>query len=123
VNPASGSRDDSPPPGTNGETRHSWATVYLAFGLPAGSVPGGLAELQLALADAARTMTRAGHPVRYLSGMYMPAQTRLLCVFAAESEEAVRATAELVQLPFVQISAIRDRWDHGPDPVDGDPGR
>jgi Protein of unknown function (DUF4242) len=123
VNPASGSRDDRPPPATGGANRPSWTTVYLAFGLPAGNVPGGLAEIQLALAEAARTMTCAGHPVRYLNGMYMPAQTRLLCVFAAENEEAVRATAELVQLPFVQISAIRDRWDHGPDPAGGEPGR
>ena len=94
------------------------ATVYLAIGLPDGTMPGGLAEIQLALADAARQMTESGHPVRYLNGMYMPAQTRLLCVFAAESEETVHAAVERVRLPFVQIKAITDQRDQGPAPTD-----
>lgn len=98
------------------------ATVYLAIGLPDGSMTGGLAEIQLALAHAARQMTESGHPVRYLNGMYVPAQTRLLCVFAAESEEAVRAAVELARLPFVQIKAIADQEDQGPAPAeDGGP--
>jgi hypothetical protein len=96
------------------------ATVYLAIGLPDGALPGGpmpcgLAEIQLALADAARRMTESGYPVRYLNGMYMPAQTRLLCVFAAESEAIVHATVRLARLPFRQINAITDQ---GPAPAD-----
>jgi hypothetical protein len=116
VNPVSGaSPDDSPavPPGA-ADDHSPCATVYLSIGLPEDTMPGGLTEIQLALADAAGRMTEAGHPVRYLNGMYMPAQTRLLCVFAAESEEAVHATVELVRLPFVQIEAITDRWQQGP---------
>ena len=93
------------------------ATVYLAIRLPAGTMPGGLAEVQQRLTDAARKITESGHHVRYLNGMYMPAQTRLLCVFAAESEEAVDATAELVRLPFERINAIPDDCDPGPAPA------
>lgn len=90
------------------------ATVYLAISLPDGSAPGGsasdgLAEIQLALSDATRKMAEAGHTVRYLNGMYMPAQTRLLCVFAAESEEVVHTIVKWVRLPFVPIKAITDR--------------
>ena len=77
-------------------------------------MPGGLAEIQSALCDAAREMTESGHPVRYLNGMYMPAKTRLLCVFAADSEETVRATVERLELPFVPVRAITDRWDQNP---------
>lgn len=84
------------------------ATVYVAVYLPADTMPGGLAKIQMSLAEAARKVTDAGRPVRYLNGMYMPAQTRLLCVFAAQSEEAVHAAMELVRLPFVQIRAITD---------------
>lgn len=84
------------------------ATVYLAIHLPDGTMPGGLGEIQQRLGDAARKMTESGRRVRYLNGMYMPAQNRLLCVFAAESEEAVDATAELVRLPFERIHAIPD---------------
>jgi hypothetical protein len=93
-------------------------TVYLAICLPPGTMPGGLADIQLAITDAARKMTESGHPVRYLNGMYMPAQTRLLCVFAAESEETAHATVDLVRLPYVQMRAITDRWDQGPAPAD-----
>jgi hypothetical protein len=90
------------------------ATVYLSIGLPEGTMPGGLAGIQAALCDAAQEMTASGRPVRYLNGMYMPATTRLLCVFAADSEATVHATVERVKLPFVPVRAITDRWDQGP---------
>jgi hypothetical protein len=99
------------------------ATVYLAIRLPDGTMPGGLAEIQQRLTDAARKMTESGRHVRYLNGMYMPAQNRLLCVFAAESEEAVDATVELVRLPFERINAIPHHCDPGPAPAEGrEPG-
>jgi hypothetical protein len=94
-------------------------TVYLSIGLPPGAMPGGLAEIQHSLTDAADRMTRSGHPVRYMNGMYMPAETRLLCVFTAESEEVVHATVRLLRLPFVQLKAVTD--DQGPTP--GGPDR
>jgi hypothetical protein len=50
--------------------------------------------------------------------MYMPAQTRLLCVFAAENEEAAHAAVDLVRLQYVQMRAITDRWDQGPAPAE-----
>jgi hypothetical protein len=90
------------------------ATVYLSFSLPRHTKPSGLAEIQLALANAARRITAAGRPVRYLNGMYMPAQTRLLCVFVAENAEAVHDAAKLVRLPFTEIKAIADQWERCP---------
>jgi hypothetical protein len=53
--------------------------------------------------------------------MYMPAQTRLLCVFTAVSEEAVHSAVRLLRLPFVQLKAVTD--DQGPAPETGEPGR
>lgn len=88
--------------------RGASATVYLAIDLPGDAMPARLTEIQAALADAARAMTEAGHAVQYLNGMYMPARTSLLCVFAAESAAAVHATVELVGLPYVHIEG-RDR--------------
>lgn len=109
------------PPGDSPACFHSEsplsATVYLAIRLPDGTMPGGLGEVQQRLADAARKTTESGRHVRYLNGMYMPAQNRLLCVFAAESEEAVDATVELVRLPFERINSIPDHWDPGPAPA------
>ena len=120
MTPASGPSSDDPsaPPSGTHDGQPLTATVYLAIGLPEGTVPGCLSEVQIALADAVRHMTEAGHPVRYLNGMYMPAHTRLLCVFAAESEETVYATVEQVRLPFERINAITDDWDRDRAPGD-----
>jgi hypothetical protein len=82
------------------------ATVFLAISLPDGTMPGGLAEIQRTVADAARRVTDAGHPVHYINGMYMPGQNRLLCAFVAESDEAVRAAMELVRLPYTRVREI-----------------
>jgi uncharacterized protein DUF4242 len=107
--PAPGPPDDLPASASEvGHGTVPCTTVYLAISLPESTMPAGLGEIQLALAAAARRMTESGHPVRYLNCMYMPAQTRLLCVFAGESEEAVHETVRLVGLPFVQIKAITD---------------
>jgi hypothetical protein len=98
-------------------------TVYLAIRLPDGTMPGGLAQIQQTLADATRKMTESGRHVRYLNGMYMPAQNRVLCVFAADSEKDVDATVELVRLPYERIEAITDDWDPGAAPAEGrEPG-
>jgi Protein of unknown function (DUF4242) len=114
VHTCSGSPDGSSafPPGLDGGSGLR-VTVYLSIVLTEDTVPGavtrgGLADIQLAIADAARRMTASGHPVRYVNGMYMPARTRLLCVFRGESEEVVLATARLVGLPFAHIKAIAD---------------
>ncbi|GLY89196.1 hypothetical protein Airi02_071250 [Actinoallomurus iriomotensis] len=110
-----------PAPDPSGDWPLPPVTVYLSIGLPADAMPGGLAEIQHSLADAARRITRSGHPVHYVNGMYMPAQTRLLCVFTAESEEAVHAAVKLLRLPFVQLKAVAD--DQGPVPGEREPDR
>lgn len=89
------------------------ATVYVAICLPADAMPGALARIQRALADAARKTSEAGRPVHYVNGMYMPAQHRLLCVFTAACTEAVDATVERVRLPYERIKAVTE----GPAPA------
>ena len=81
-------------------------TVYLAIRLPDGATSGDLAKIQNTLTQAAqRTTTATGRAVYYLHSMYLPGQTRLLCEFTADSEEAVRMTANMARLPFTQINA------------------
>jgi hypothetical protein len=112
-------------PGSPGDfsDRGESTTVYVSIELPADAVSGSLAEIQNALADAAGTLTRSGHPVRYVNGMYLPAQARLLCVFAGESEEAVHAAVGLLRLPFVKIEKVAEGHDQGPAPEAEEPGR
>jgi hypothetical protein len=95
-------------------------TVYLAVDIPPDVVPGDLAAIQRELADAARQIAATGRPVRYLNGMYMPGQARLLCAFAAESAEAVHEAARGVRWPFTEIKAAADQWKRWPpSPAEG----
>ncbi|GAB3963454.1 hypothetical protein GCM10029978_021310 [Actinoallomurus acanthiterrae] len=100
-----------PTAGTDGRTstadRTPGSTVYLAIRLPPGVVPSDLAEIQCCLATSARHATASGRPVRYLHGMYVPSQARLLCAFAAESAEVVHAIAESARLPYDRIDDTR----------------
>jgi hypothetical protein len=86
-----------------GELSLPVSTVYVAERLLSGVEPAELAAIQRTLADAARRTTAGGQRVRYLRGTYLPAQGRLICVFDAESEEAVHASTWLAQLPFARV--------------------
>lgn len=78
----------------------SCATFYMAVPLLSGMEPR---EVHLALSRAAGRAMTGGRHVRYLNGMYVPAQARLLCVFVAEDEQAVYAAARLARLPFGRL--------------------
>jgi hypothetical protein len=60
--------------------------------------------IQHALDSAARRITASGRPVRFLDGTYVSSRARLVCRFAAESEDDVLASADLAQLPFMKIA-------------------
>lgn len=86
-----------------GEDGSSAITVYVAERLLTGIEPGELTAIQRTLAEAARRTSAAGQHVRYLRGTYLPAQGRLICIFEAESEEAIHASTWLAQLPFARV--------------------
>ncbi len=93
---------------SNEDGRLDGSIVYLAEGHLPGMALQDLIAIQHALTQAAQRVTAAGQPVRYLRSMYVPAQQRLICVLATESEEAALASAELAQLPFAKVQAAFD---------------
>jgi hypothetical protein len=77
-----------------------------------------LAMLQEALVFTCDRFTSRGEPVRCLGSAFLPARSRLLTLFEAESPEAVRSVNVNVHAPFVSLeAAIRIDPAPGPFPV------
>lgn len=73
--------------------------------------PAKLVDLraaQRAIDEAGRRLTADGERVRCVHSTYVPAQRRWLCVFSAESEDAIRKTHEIAQLPVPRIVEALD---------------
>ena len=72
-----------------------------------------LGEVQRLLHEAARRVSSAGEPVRYLRCTYIPEEDRCLCLFEADNAAAVRRANETAQVPFRRISAVIEYWEPG----------
>jgi muconolactone delta-isomerase len=82
--------------------------VYLVDRDLPGITGEGLAMFQQAEISASEQFTAAGQTVRYLRSMFIPGETRCMCLFEAEDEVAVAAVNELAQLPFTRIVEALD---------------
>ncbi len=71
--------------------------------------PEMLLIMQSALAEASRRLNAHGRPIRYLRSTYVPDQGRLMCLFEAESAEAVRVVNENAQAPYSSIASVVER--------------
>jgi muconolactone delta-isomerase len=70
--------------------------------------PEGLAALQAAEIAAARDLSAAGRPVRYIRSLFIPGEARCLCLFEASDADTVAALNELAQLPCTRIVVALD---------------
>lgn len=67
-----------------------------------------LQTAQRALDEAGRRLTADGHRVRCLYSTFVPEQRRWICLFSADSEETVRKTHEVAQLPVPRVAPALD---------------
>ena len=79
--------------------------VFLVDRALPGMTEDLLAEAHRLLQDAARRVSLAGEPVRYLRCTYLPEEGRCVCLFEAVDAVAVRKVNETAQVPFRRISA------------------
>ena len=71
-----------------------------------GLPPAEQASAHRALAEAVRRETSRGQQIRYVQRIFVPADGRCLCLFAAENPEAVRAVNDIAQFPLTAIVAV-----------------
>lgn len=62
-----------------------------------------LGAAQQAVVQTTVKLTNTGMPVRYLGTTFIPAESRCMCFFEAESADTVRVANELAKVPFTRI--------------------
>ena len=53
-------------------------------------------------------MTAEGKPVRYIRSMYVPGDSRCMCLFEASSEQDVRDLNDAAKIPYERIVRAED---------------
>jgi hypothetical protein len=80
--------------------------TYLVERQLAGITAEQLDAAHRCVVEAARRLARGGPPVRLLRCVFVEAEARCLCLFAADSEAAVRAVNEVAQVPYRRIAPV-----------------
>lgn len=84
------------------------------------SLPGitgeQLGAAQQAAIAGARSATAAGTPVRYIRTTFVSSEAKCMCLFEAETADAVRAVNDSAQLPYTRIV---EAWDLTPARQEG----
>jgi hypothetical protein len=73
-----------------------------------GLTTSQLHVVRRALEEAARRVAADGAAVRYVRSTYIPVRGECLCVFRAETVDAVARANEIAQVPFNRIDEAVD---------------
>lgn len=67
-----------------------------------------LAAAQKAAIETGRRFTAAGKKVRYIRSMFVPSESRCMCLFEAENPQLVKEVNEEAKIPFARIVEALD---------------
>jgi hypothetical protein len=67
-----------------------------------------LAAAQRAAIDTSRQFSEAGTRVRYIRSTFVPGEARCMCLFEAESSDAVRDVNDAAKIPYTRIVEALD---------------
>ncbi|MDP9351071.1 MAG: DUF4242 domain-containing protein [Chloroflexota bacterium] len=67
-----------------------------------------LAAAQRAAIDTSDRYTEEGRPVKYMRSVFMPEESRCMCLFEAPDAETVRAVNDEAQIPYTRIVPAMD---------------
>jgi hypothetical protein len=73
-----------------------------------GLTPAHLQAVRRALTEAVRRVSTEGEAVRYVRSTYVPSRSQCLCVFRADTVDAVARANEIAQVPFTSIDEAID---------------
>ncbi|BDG72166.1 nickel-binding protein [Roseomonas fluvialis] len=83
-------------------------TVYAVERSLPGVTMEALSGAQAAAIVAAGESTACGEPVRYVRSVFLPADARCVCLFEADSAEAVRRVNDAAGIPYSAVSEAMD---------------
>jgi hypothetical protein len=63
-------------------------------------------EAQRAVIEMSQRFTAWGEHVRYLRSIYIPGESRCLCLFEAPSTQVVEEVNEVARIPFTRIVEV-----------------
>jgi hypothetical protein len=75
--------------------------------LPGITIPQ-LANAQKSAIETSERMTEDGRNVRYIRSTWVPGDSRVMCLFEADSLECVREANETAGIPFTRIVEAMD---------------
>jgi hypothetical protein len=67
-----------------------------------------LADAQKRAILSGKEMTAQGKEVRYIRSMFVPGESRCMCLFEAPNSENVREANERAEIPFTRIVEVFD---------------
>jgi hypothetical protein len=62
-----------------------------------------LAAAQQAAIETSQLMAAAGKPVRYIRSVFLPGESRCLCLFEADGPELAQEVNDAAQVPYTRI--------------------
>ena len=77
--------------------------VYIVERNLPGITMDQLAAAQKAAIDTGREFAAKGKSVRYIRSVFVPGDSRCMCLFEASSPELVKEVNDAAQIPFTQI--------------------
>ena len=82
--------------------------IYMVERVLPGVKMDQLAEAQKRAIQAGKELTAEGKNVKYIRSMFVPTESRCMCLFEASDPELVREANERAQVPFTRIVAAED---------------
>ena len=67
-----------------------------------------LGAAQKAAIEKGKEFTAAGKDVRYIRSIFVPGESKCMCLFESSSPELVREVNEAAQIPFTRITEAMD---------------
>ena len=83
-------------------------TVYMVERDLPGVTTDQLAAAQKAAIEKGQEMTADGKEVRYIRSIFVPGDSKCMCMFEADNPEVVKELNEAAQIPFTEIKEALD---------------
>ena len=83
-------------------------TVYMVERDLPGITTEQLAAAQKAAIEKGQEMTAEGKEVRYIRSIFVPGESKCMCMFEAADPEIVKQLNEEAQIPFTEIKEALD---------------